>query len=78
MKPLLDANSKESRLTCHRIARLRSAIGFTKAKTQAKTNAILWEDSLLSQPMTSNDEKNEKQSQVSPVCPASPALGGFH
>ena len=41
--------SKESRLTYHRIARLLSAIGFRKAKTQRGSSAIIWDDKLLSQ-----------------------------
>ncbi len=70
--------SKESRLSYCRIGHLLSTMGFRKAKTHAGTCAILWDDNLLSQPMTSNDEKKQKQSPVSPVCPASPALSSFH
>ncbi|MGB2803419.1 MAG: hypothetical protein WBD64_00805 [Candidatus Zixiibacteriota bacterium] len=70
--------SEECRLTYHRVGRLLSKMGFRKAKTPNGCYAILWDDNLLSQPMTSNDEKNEKQSPVSPVCPVSPAVGDFH
>jgi len=64
--------SKESRLTYHRIGRLLSSMGFRKAKTHTGTYAILWDDNLLPQHEFSNDEKNVKQTPVSPACPASP------
>jgi hypothetical protein len=64
--------SKESKLTYHRIGRLLSSMGFRKAKTRTGTYAILWDDNLLPKQESSNDEKNEKQSTVSPACQASP------
>jgi hypothetical protein len=66
--------SRESRLTYHRIGRLLSNMGFTKAKTRTGTYAILWDNDLLHQHTLSNDEKNVKQSTVSPACPVSPAV----
>ncbi len=65
--------SKESQLTYHRIGRLLSSMGFRKAKTRTGTYAILWDDNLLPQQKSSNDEKNEKQNPASPACPVSPA-----
>jgi hypothetical protein len=66
------SRSKESKLTYHRIGRLLSSMGFRKAKTRTGTYAILWDDNLLPKQESSNDEKNEKQSTVSPACQASP------
>ncbi len=66
--------SKQSRLTYHRIGRLLSSIGFTKARTRSGAYAILWDDNLLPQNACSAREKNEKQSPASPACPVSPAV----
>jgi hypothetical protein len=67
------SRSKESRLTYHRIGRLLSSMGFRKARTRTGAYAILWDDDLLSQQKSSDDEKNGKQNSVSSVSPASPA-----
>jgi hypothetical protein len=50
--------SEECRLTYHRIGRLLTTLGFTKAKASNGASAILWDDNLLSQKTLSNDEKN--------------------
>ena len=50
--------SKEIRLTYHRIGRLLSTLGFSKAKTPSGCSAIIWDDNLLSKTTFSNDEKN--------------------
>jgi len=50
--------SKEIRLTYHRIGRLLSTMGFSKAKTPSGSSAIIWDDNLLSKKTFSNDEKN--------------------
>ena len=52
------SKSEESRLTYHRIGRVLSTMGFTKAKTSNGSSAILWDDNLLSQKTLSHDEKN--------------------
>jgi hypothetical protein len=39
--------SKESRLAYHRIGRLLSTMGFSKAKTSTGSSAILWDDNLF-------------------------------
>jgi|GEM_PF-4954896 len=39
--------SKQGRLTYHRMARLLTAMGFTKAKTPNGCSAIIWDDKLL-------------------------------
>lgn len=59
--------SEECRLTYHRVGRLLTKMGFRKVKTQTGCYAILWDDDLLPQNRFSEDEKNEKQSPVSPV-----------
>jgi len=41
------ARSNESQLTYHRIGRLLSAMGFTRAKTPNGCSAIIWDDKLL-------------------------------
>jgi hypothetical protein len=69
--------SKECRLTYHRVGRLLTKMGFRKAKTPNGCYAILWDDDLLPQNRSSEDEKNERQSPVSPVCPVSPAVGSL-
>jgi hypothetical protein len=74
MNHLLDADSKENRLTCHPVGRPLSAVGFTNAESQAGANAALSDNDLLSRPRTSNAKKNQKQSPASPVCPASPGF----
>ena len=74
MNHLLYANSKESQLTCHRVGSPLFAIGLGNAKTQPGA-AALSDNDLLSRRRTSNAKKNQKQSPVSPVCPASPAVG---
>jgi hypothetical protein len=68
MNHLLDADSKQTRLTNH-------AVGFKNAKSQAGANSTPRDNDLLSRRRTSNSEKNQKQSPASPVCPASPAGG---
>jgi len=75
MNHLLDAGSKQNRLTCHPVGRPLSAVGFTNTKTQPGANALLRDNDLLSRRRTSNHKKNQKQSPASPVCPASPAVG---
>ena len=52
------SKSEETRLTYHRIGRVLSTLGFTKAKTSNGASAILWDDNLLSQKTLSHDEKN--------------------
>jgi len=41
------SRSKQARLTYHRMGRLLSAMGFTKAKTPNGSSAIIWDDKLL-------------------------------
>jgi hypothetical protein len=53
--------SKESRLTYPRIGRLLSTMGFTKAKTQNGSSAIIWDDQLLSQNTFSKRENSSPQ-----------------
>jgi hypothetical protein len=62
VKTITDAfnqkRSEEGHLTYHRIGRLLSTMGFSKAKTPSGSSAIIWDDNLLSKTTFSTDEKN--------------------
>jgi hypothetical protein len=55
------SRSKQARLTYHRMGRLLSAMGFTKAKTPNGSSAIIWDDNLLAQDTFSNAQDFNKQ-----------------
>jgi hypothetical protein len=61
VKTITDAfnqdRSEEGHLTYHRIGRLLSTMGFTKAKTQNGSSAIIWDDKLLLGPPDKGDDR---------------------
>jgi len=65
LKTVTDAfnqgRSKQGRLTYHRMGRLLSAMGFTKAKTPNGSSAIIWDDQLLPQDTSSDAQNSSRQ-----------------
>ncbi|MCK4403690.1 MAG: hypothetical protein KAW02_01245 [candidate division Zixibacteria bacterium] len=55
------ARSKQGRLTYRRMARLLSAMGFTRAKTPNGCSAIIWDDKLLPQDKFSDTQNPGNQ-----------------
>jgi len=69
VKAITDAfnqgKSKEGRFSYHRIGRLLSTMGFTKAKTSNGSSAIIWDDNLLLGPPDKGDNRGFMQQDES-------------